>query len=163
MKRIFKWLFGIVALLLISGLAIGYTADTDAAAMKAKYGGPASQFITLQPGLTVHVRDEGRRGAPVIVLIHGSNSSLHTWEPWIAQLKGEYRVISLDLPGHGLTGADPRGVYDGPAYVDVVERVMVKLGVAKAVIGGNSMGGGVSWMFPSIGFCVVFRKNAAIW
>ncbi len=32
-------------------------------------------------------------------------------------------------------------------YVDVVDRLMTKLGIAKAVIGGNSMGGGVSWMF----------------
>ena len=147
MKRIFKWLFGIVALLLISGLAIGYTADTDAAAMKAKYGGPASQFITLQPGLTVHVRDEGRRGAPVIVLIHGSNSSLHTWEPWVKRLGGQYRIVSLDLPGHGLTGRHPSGDYDYPIFVDVVDKVMVKLGIDRAVIGGNSMGGGVTWMY----------------
>jgi len=147
MKRIFKWLFGIVALLLIGGLAIGYTPDTDAAEMKAKYGGGASQFITLQPGLTVHVRDEGRRYGPVLVLIHGSNSSLHTWVPWVERLGGQYRIVSLDLPGHGLTGRHPSGDYDYPIFVDVVDKVMVKLGIDRAVIGGNSMGGGVTWMY----------------
>lgn len=147
MKRIFKWLFGIIALLLIGGLAIGYTPDTDETAMKAKYGGPASQFITLQPGLTVHVRDEGRRYGPVLVLIHGSNSSLHTWEPWVQRLGGQYRIVSLDLPGHGLTGRHPSGDYDYPIFVDVVDKVMVKLGIDRAVIGGNSMGGGVTWMY----------------
>lgn len=147
MKRVFKWLFGIIALLLIVGLAIGYTPDTDAQAMKAKYGGGASQFITLQPGLTVHVRDEGRRYGPVIVLIHGSNASLHTWEPWVKRLGGQYRIVSLDLPGHGLTGTHPSGDYDYPIFVDVVDKVLVKLGIDRAVIGGNSMGGGVTWMY----------------
>jgi pimeloyl-ACP methyl ester carboxylesterase len=147
MKRFFKWLFGIVALLLVAVFAIGYTPDTDPAAMKAKYGGGASQFITLQPGLTVHVRDEGKRDARVLVLIHGSNSSLHTWEPWVKRLGGDYRIISLDLPGHGLTGTHPSGDYDYPIFVDVVDKVMVKLGIAHAVIGGNSMGGGVTWMY----------------
>lgn len=147
MKRVFKWLFGIIALLLIGGFAIGYTPDTDAQAMKAKYGGPASQFITLQSGLTVHVRDEGRRDAPVIVLIHGSNSSLHTWEPWVKRLGQAYRIVSLDLPGHGLTGTHPSGDYDYPIFVDVVDKVMVKLGITRAIIGGNSMGGGISWMY----------------
>ena len=146
-KRVFKWLFGIIILLLIGGFAIGYTPDTDAAAMKAKYGGPASQFIALQSGLTVHVRDQGKRDAPVIVLIHGSNASLHTWEPWVKRLGGAYRIVSLDLPGHGLTGTHPSGDYDYPVFVDVVDRVMVKLGITRAVIGGNSMGGGVTWMY----------------
>lgn len=147
MKRVFKWLFGIIAFFLIGGLAIGYTPDTDETAMKAKYGGPASQFVTLQPGLTVHVRDQGRRYGPVLVLIHGSNSSLHTWEPWVQRLGGQYRIVSFDLPGHGLTGRHPSGDYDYPIFVDVVDKVLVKLGIDRAVIGGNSMGGGVTWMY----------------
>jgi pimeloyl-ACP methyl ester carboxylesterase len=147
MKRVFKWLFGIIALLLIGGFATGYTPDTNATEMKAKYGGGASQFITLLPGLTVHVRDEGRRDGPVIVLIHGSNSSLHTWEPWVKRLGGQYRIVSLDLPGHGLTGTHPGGDYDYPIFVDVVDKVLVKLGIDRATIGGNSMGGGVTWMY----------------
>ena len=147
MKRFFKWLGIIIMVLLIGGFAIGYTPDTDPAAMKAKYGSPASQFITLSPGLAVHVRDEGKRDGPALVLIHGSNSSLQTWEPWVKRLGTNYRIISLDLPGHGLTGSYPTGVYDYPAFVNVVDGVMNKLGVAHAVVGGNSMGGGVTWMF----------------
>jgi pimeloyl-ACP methyl ester carboxylesterase len=147
MRRVLKWLFGLLALLLIAGFAIGYTPDTDAAAMKAKYGSPASQFVDVGDGITVHLRDEGKRDGPVLVLVHGSNASLHTWEPWVKRLGDSYRIVTLDLPGHGLTGTDPRGVYDYPAFIDVVNRVMTKLNVARAVIGGNSMGGGVAWMF----------------
>jgi pimeloyl-ACP methyl ester carboxylesterase len=147
MKRIFKWL-AIILLVAIATLFFwGYAPDTDAAAMKAKYGGGASQFAELQPGLNVHYRDQGKPDGRVLLLIHGSNASLHTWEPWVQRLGSDYRIISLDLPGHGLTGSHPGGVYDYPVFVEVVDRLMIKLGITKAVIGGNSMGGGTAWMF----------------
>lgn len=147
MRRFFKWLAAIVLLLVAALFLWGYAPDTNAAAMKTKYGGGASQFAELQPGLNVHYRDEGNRNGRAVVLIHGSNASLHTWEPWVERLGRNYRIISLDLPGHGLTGSHPGGVYDYPVFVDVVDKLLTKLGVTKAVIGGNSMGGGVSWMF----------------
>ena len=147
MKRLLKYL-GIMILIAFMGLFLwGYAPDTDAKAMKAKYGNGASQFVELQPGLKVHYRDEGVRDGPTIVLIHGSNASLHTWEPWVKILGKDYRIISLDLPGHGLTGTHPGGVYDYPVFVDVVDRLMARLKVKSAVIGGNSMGGGTAWMF----------------
>jgi pimeloyl-ACP methyl ester carboxylesterase len=147
MKRFFKWLGVILLVLIVGGIAIGYTPDTDPAAMKAKYGGGASQFLKLEQDFKVHVRDEGRQDGPALVLIHGSNASLHTWEPWVKRLGADYRIISLDLPGHGLTGAHPGGVYDYPVFVSVVDQVMEKLLVKRAVIAGNSMGGGTAWMF----------------
>ena len=147
MKRLAKWIAAIVAILIIGGLAIGYTPDTDPAKMRAKYANAASQFIDIGGGITVHVRDEGNRNGRAIVLIHGSNASLQTWEPWVRRLGSAYRIISLDLPGHGMTGRNPAGIYDYPVFVDVVDKVMGKLGITRAVIGGNSMGGGVSWMF----------------
>jgi pimeloyl-ACP methyl ester carboxylesterase len=147
MKRFFKWLLIAIVVLLVGGFALGYTPDTDPQAMKAKYAAAPSQFIDLGGGPTVHVRDQGKRDGRALVLIHGSNASLHTWEPWVTRLGGDFRIITLDLPGHGLTGAHPGGVYDYPVFVDVVDKVMAKLGVAHAVIGGNSMGGGVTWMF----------------
>ena len=147
MKRLFKWV-GIVVLVLVGAVFFwGYAPDTDATDMKAKYGGGASQFVALKPGLNVHYRDEGRRDGRVLVMIHGSNASLHTWEPWVKRLGNDYRIISMDLPGHGLTGVNPSGAYDNQSYVAVVDQLLTKLGIAKAVIGGNSMGGGVSWLY----------------
>ncbi len=147
MKRFLKWLVAIVVVLVAAIFIWGFAPDTDATAMKAKYGGGASQFAELRPGLNVHYRDEGKRDGRVLVLIHGSNASLHTWEPWAKRLRADYRIISMDLPGHGLTGVNPAGVYDNASYVGVVDALLTKLGVTKAVIGGNSMGGGVSWMY----------------
>jgi pimeloyl-ACP methyl ester carboxylesterase len=147
MKRFLKWLTAIIVVALIAGFALGYTPDTDPAAMKAKYATAASQFIPLEPGLTVHMRDEGNREGRALVLIHGSNSSLQTWEPWVKRLGAKYRIVTLDLPGHGMTGPHPGGVYDYPVFVNVVDRIAVKLGLQHFVIGGNSMGGGVTWMY----------------
>lgn len=145
--RLIKWL-GIFLVAVIAVIFFwGYAPDTDATQMEAKYSNNASRFAVLEPGLRVHYRDEGNGEGPVLVLIHGSNASLHTWEKWVAILGKDYRIISLDLPGHGLTGQNPAGVYDNASYVDVVDRLLVKLNIDKAVIGGNSMGGGVSWLY----------------
>lgn len=136
-------LIGVIGALLIAFR----TPDTDPAAMRAKYGAPPSQFVDLGEGLTVHLRDTGPRDGPVLVLIHGSNASLHTWEPWAERLGKRYRVIRFDLPGHGLTGANPTHRYATADFVDVVERVRAKLGLARFALAGNSMGGGVAWHY----------------
>jgi pimeloyl-ACP methyl ester carboxylesterase len=143
MKRLGKVLLVLIALL-AAAFVVFRTPDTDPAAMKAKYGGAPSQFVDLGGGLTVHLRDEGPRDAPVIMLLHGSNADLHTWGPWSEGLKGQYRVIRFDQIGHGLTGADPNGTYLFEDYVETVERVAGKLGLQRFVLAGNSMGGGIA-------------------
>lgn len=114
--------------------------------LEAKYASPASQYMDLPGGLHVHYRDQGPRDAPVIVLVHGFAASLHAWEPWVTRLP-DYRVISLDLPGHGLTRAPDDYVASTDRSVAVVDELVTKLGVQKFVLGGNSMGGGVSWNY----------------
>jgi pimeloyl-ACP methyl ester carboxylesterase len=147
MKRFLKWT-GSIALLTIIGLVIAFwTPDTKIQAMRAKYGGPGSQFIDLGNGLTVHLRDEGPREGPVIVLLHGSNSFLQTWDDWTKRLTPTYRVIRFDLPGHGMTGAYPARAYSTAAFAEVVDRITAKLGVDHFILGGNSMGGGVAWAY----------------
>ena len=139
-----KWLRRILIALVVV-LAGAYlllrTPDTDPAAMKAKYGGAPSQFLALGNGMSVHLRDEGPRDAPVIVLLHGSNADLHTWDPWTAQLSKSYRVIRFDQPGHGLTGPAPDGIYTPERIVDTIEQITTQLGVTRFALAGNSMGG----------------------
>lgn len=139
-----KWLWrGLAALLvvLVAAFLILRTPDTDAAAMRAKYGGSPSQFVAIGDGVTVHLRDEGPKDAPAIMLLHGSNADLHTWEPWAQALKGQYRVIRFDQVGHGLTGPDPAGDYSRANYVEDIRAVADRLGLARFVLAGNSMGG----------------------
>ena len=147
MIRFLKWAFGLLLLALV-GLGIAYwTPDTDKTAMRAKYGSPASKYLNMGDAFVVHYRDEGPRDAPVIVLIHGSNSFLQTWDDWTRALISNYRVIRLDLPGHGLTGDYRTRSYTRSDYVDVVDAVTKKLRVSRFVLGGNSMGGGVAWAY----------------
>lgn len=140
MKWVWRGLLALAALLVIA-FVIFRTPDTDAAAMRAKYGGPPSQFVEIGDGVTVHLRDEGPRDAPAIVLLHGSNADLHTWEPWAAALRGGYRVIRFDQVGHGLTGPDPRHDYSRDNHVEDILQVADTLGLGRFILAGNSMGG----------------------
>ena len=134
----------IVAAVLVAAFLLLRTPDTDRLAMIRKYGAPPSQFVTLRPGLTVHYRDEGPRDAPVVMLLHGSNADLHTWDAWTADLVRDHRVIRFDQIGHGLTGADPAGDYAPQTFAGDVGRMADKLGVGRFVLAGNSMGGGIA-------------------
>jgi pimeloyl-ACP methyl ester carboxylesterase len=147
MKRIIKGLVILLVLAVIALLAWGWESDRDPAVLRAKYSNAASQFVDVGSGLTMHVRDEGKRDGPVLVLLHGSNSSLQTWEPWVARLGGKYRVISFDQIGHGLTGPNPAHDYSAKAFVDTADALLTKMGVQKFALGGNSMGGWVAWHY----------------
>ncbi|MEM6857645.1 MAG: alpha/beta hydrolase [Pseudomonadota bacterium] len=147
-----KWLLRILGVLfaaLVILFLVFRTPDTDAAEMRAKYGGPPSQFVKIASGLEVHLRDEGPRdsGELPIVLLHGSNADLQTWEPWVKELAKARRVIRYDQIGHGLTGPDPAGDYTRASFASDVGEVLDALGIERAIIGGNSMGGAVSLAF----------------
>ena len=149
MKRAIKWIGGGLLLVVAALVLIGYVPDSDPVTMRAKYGGPPSQFIDAGGGLTVHVRDQGKRDGPVLVLLHGSNASLHTWEPWVARLGAKYRVISLDQIGHGLTGPNPTDQYDAAAFTGTLDALLVRMGVSRFALAGNSMGGWVAWEYAA--------------
>lgn len=138
-----KWAWRTLAVLAVA-LAAAFlllrAPDTDATEMRAKYGGPPSQFVTLPGGPTIHYRDEGPRDAPVIMLLHGSNADLHTWQPWVDRLKDRYRLIRFDQRGHGLTGA-AKGSYDADAFAAEIGKFADALELDRFVLAGNSMGG----------------------
>jgi pimeloyl-ACP methyl ester carboxylesterase len=96
--------------------------------------------------MKVHLRDEGPRGdATPIVLLHGTGSSLHAWDGWVAALKEKRRVIRFDLPGFGLTGPSPQRIYGLDSDVRTVIAMLDTLAVKRCVIAGNSLGGAVAW------------------
>lgn len=137
---------GLVLAIIAAFLALR-TADTDRDAMIAKYSGPAGAFVAGPAGQRIHYRDQGKRGGPVLILLHGSNSSLHTWEPLVDRLGRTWRVVTLDLPGHGLTGGTPDKDYSADGMMEAVDVVAAKLGLDHFVLGGNSMGGWVAWRY----------------
>lgn len=127
------------------GLALSWAPDRPVDTLTARWAPPPSQFVPLQ-GMQVHLRDEGPRTDPQpIVLLHGTSASLHTWDGWADALKGQRRVIRLDLPGFGLTGPMPDGDYRLTRYVGFVIALLDQLGVQQAVLAGNSFGGNLAW------------------
>jgi pimeloyl-ACP methyl ester carboxylesterase len=95
----------------------------------------------------VHWRDEGCRDCPAIILLHGSSASVQTWEPLVRRLGAQYRVISYDQPGHGLTGPHPRDDYSANGMMEALDAVAKAAGADHFILGGNSMGGWVAWRY----------------
>ena len=141
-----------IGLAMIAGLLIiGFLAIRQGpipyTTLEARYASPSSRYVDLPGGLHIHYRDEGRHDAPAIVLIHGFSDSTATWNGWVRALGRDYRVISLDLPGHGLTRAPPTYVANSAAFAAVVDQTTRRLGVDHFALAGNSMGGAVAWTY----------------
>ena len=140
---------GLALLVLVVAAGVWlYTPDKGRAGLEADYAGPPSQFLDVA-GLRVHVRDTGPRSAPVLILLHGFGSSLHTWDAWAADLERDFRVVRYDAPGFGLTGTDPTGDYSDVRSIAVLAALMDRLGIGTAAVIGNSMGGRVAWRFAA--------------
>lgn len=109
-----------------------------------KYSNSNSNFIPLD-GNTVHYRDEGRGEA--IVLLHGTASSLHTWDQWVPRLSSQYRVIRMDLPGFALTGPDRKNRYEVADDVAFLNKLLSRLGLENVHLVGSSLGGRIAWEY----------------
>lgn len=143
--KIIVWLLLLMAGALGAAFIAWRVPDQPVSALQAKWAPPPSQFIAVR-GMQLHLRDEGPRDDPVpIVLLHGTGASLHTWDGWTRELAREHRVIRFDLPGFGLTGPSPDGVYSIESYVDTVLAVADTLHVQRFIVAGNSLGGYVAW------------------
>ncbi len=137
----------VLALLVVLGLWL-WTPDRDRATLAARYLEAPGDLIEVA-GLTLHVRDTGPKDAPPIILLHGFGASLHTWEPWARLLSDHYRIIRFDLPGSGLSPPDPTGDYSDERSMQLLAALMDRLGVARATLVGNSMGGRIAWSFAA--------------
>ena len=144
-KTLLKRCILVLAVSLGALTSLLWAPDTAFDDMRLKYGGGASQFLVLASGDRVHYRDQGGSGGGVLIFIHGTSASLHTWEPLIERLGDRYRLISLDLPGHGLTGANVARDYSQEAMVSSLWSLMDHLSITTATLVGNSLGGSVAW------------------
>lgn len=153
-----RWIFGgvltligLVAVIAVSAYFMLKRDDIPYQTLASRYESAASRYVDLPDGIRMHYRDEGDPNAPVLLLVHGFSASLHTWEPWVERLSteggGNYRVISIDLPGHGLTRA-PAG-YQGSIenFRDAVEAFTRAQGLERFILAGSSMGGNVAWEY----------------
>lgn len=150
MKSFVLKAIGILLLLSAVALSLSRAPDRAVETLVARWAPPPSDFVDLG-GQLVHFRDVGPRADPLpIVLVHGTSASLHTWEGWIAELSKSRRVIAFDLPGFGLTGPRADADYARDADARFTLALLDRLQVPRFVIGGNSLGGMVSWRVATL-------------
>ncbi len=84
-------------------------------------------------------------GAPAVCFVHGTGGSSQAWMHQLGGLADLGQIIALDLPGHGGSGGSiPKAIEDAAA---VIAEFLDALGIARAVIGGHSMGGAIAQQF----------------
>ncbi|EZH76234.1 alpha/beta hydrolase [Ectopseudomonas composti] len=150
MKRLARVLSGVLlvfAFAITAFVVLSWAPDRSLDDLKARWAPSPSEFIDID-GLSIHLRDQGRRDDPEpILLLHGTSASLHTWEGWVEELAKQRRVISLDLPGFGLTGPFPDNDYRVEHYTHFLLALLDHLQVNRVVLVGNSFGGQLAWRF----------------
>jgi pimeloyl-ACP methyl ester carboxylesterase len=150
MKKLIKGIKIILSLVLVFILLVvllfGYN-DIPLEKLKSKYTNTSSSFISVK-GMDVHYRDEGSQTDTLpIVLIHGTGSSLHTFDYWTDSLKLSNRVIRMDLPAYGLTGPFPDRDYSMNNYTAFLNDFLKALKIKHCVLVGNSLGGQIAWNY----------------
>lgn len=135
--------------MLLAALALAWLKlrgpDIPYQVLEEKYGNAASRFVDLPGGFHVHYQDEGHPSLPLLVLLHGFGDSYTSWDGWVRELGGRFRIIRLDFPGHGLTRAPQDYVLRGDALADFVDAFAAKLDLPQFAVAGNSMGGSIAW------------------
>src|SRR5262245_27795448 len=157
MRKFLGVLSAVILALSAALVSANWTPDRSVDSLKPRWAPAPSKFETID-GVSIHLRDEGpRNDLHPIVLIHGTASSLHTWEEWLAVLKGQHRVVSFEFPGAGLSGQFPDDDYQIERFTHFVEDFLDQLRIKHATLVGNSFGGRIAWETAVAGRGVVDR------
>ena len=146
-KRILKYFLLLTLILLAFIIYNSVYFDIPKESVIAKHAKGASEFIELKDGSLIHVRDEGNKNGNTLVLIHGSNGSLFNFESMNKFLINDFRVVSLDLPAHGLTGPVNSNNYSFDGFIRVINEVLEIKKINQFFLAGHSMGGRVVWNY----------------
>ena len=92
-------------------------------------------------GLEIHSTVEG--SGPTIVFVHGWTCNTSSWRGQVPAFAEDYRVVTLDLPGHGQSEAPAESDFSMALFARAVEAVREEVGADEIVLVGHSMGGPV--------------------
>lgn len=106
---------------------------------------PVDRFVDVN-GLRIHYLDWGGSGKP-FVMVHGLDRVARTFDHLAVRFSPAYRVIAIDMRGHGDSGWDPQGRYLVEDHVGDLEGVVQQLGLRELTLWGNSTGGRVVQVF----------------
>ena len=139
---------GWIAILLLAGLELLYVVmlppDISYSELEGRYDQSESQYLDLHNGLRIHFQDVGAPSAPTLLLIHGFGVSLQTWQAWETRLHDRYRLVTIDLPGHGLTRST-NTEFTVSTLARIVADIIRAQQLTDVILVGNSLGGAVAW------------------
>jgi pimeloyl-ACP methyl ester carboxylesterase len=104
------------------------------------------EYVTLSDGVSVRLAESGSADAPPVLLVHGWGASIYMWRDWFAHLAAAgYRVVALDLPGHGLSDKpSEEGRYCLASLVATVREVIAIARLERPHVVAQSMGGTIA-------------------
>jgi pimeloyl-ACP methyl ester carboxylesterase len=139
---------GLVGLVLLGGLWLAQRrSDIPYVELESRYAAADSDFFETADGVRVHYREQGRSDAPALLLLHGFGVSSDTWEPWAAELGANYRLVSVDLPGHGLTYS-PRDWPQTPErLIRLLDALVDGRGMDRFTLVGQGLGADLAWRY----------------
>ncbi len=100
----------------------------------------ASRFVDAA-GIRWHVQQFG--DGPPLLLLHGTGSATHSWRGMVPLLARHFRVLALDLPGHGFTQRPPKRLYTLPGMAEGVGELLRVLEAAPSLVIAHSAGAAV--------------------
>lgn len=141
MNRPARQILVLLALALLGGL-------TAAPARAAESDGPlatlrAGSVFWTYKGAKISYRDQGR-GPKTLILLHGFGASAYSWHKITEPLARDYRVLTVDMRGMGLSDRPRDDHYSLTDQAAMVEALIAHLGLTEVTLIGNSMGGAVS-------------------
>lgn len=120
----------------------------------------AQNLMTAQPqftdryvtanGLRLHYLDWSTAAKPPMILLHGIARHAHTFDHIVPAFTRDYRVIALDMRGHGDSAWSPEGAYLVEDHVKDLEAVIRELGLTRVTLWGNSTGGRVAQVYAGL-------------
>src|SRR5262245_55237734 len=114
-------------------LALGSTSFADP---------PKQGTAKATDGLSIVYEDRGK-GDTALVFLHGWCCDREYWKHQVDEFAKDYRIITVDLPGHGNSGKD-RKQWSIKGVAADVETLIKSLGLKRVVLIGHSMGGSIS-------------------
>jgi pimeloyl-ACP methyl ester carboxylesterase len=116
--------------------------------------------------LTLHYLDWGNDGATPLVLLHHVNSQAHTWDAFARRMSVDYRVVALDMRGHGDSDWAGEGNYTTEQYSSDVAALVEHLGLEGIAVLGGSLGGRVALVYaaqhPELAAALIMEDVGAV-
>jgi pimeloyl-ACP methyl ester carboxylesterase len=100
--------------------------------------------------LRLNYLDWGNTGAPVLILLHGGRDQCHSWDPIVASLRVEWRILTPDLRGHGESEWSSDGQYPLECFVYDLASLIDQLGLTSVSLVGHSLGGNIVLRYAAL-------------